>query len=222
MFIGHFAVGFAAKKLAPKTSLGTLFISAQFIDLLWPILLLLGIEHARIEPGNTVLTPLDFYDYPWSHSLLMVTVWAVLLGFVYFKFSKYQRGALIVGSGVLSHWFLDLIVHRPDLPLYPYGTQLLGFSIWNSPLVAITLELLIFALGVTIYLRGTKAQNPAGKYGLLVMIFLFLGIWAGNFMGPPPPNMTALAVVGNAQWLFVWMAYWVDRQRLANTTSKAP
>ncbi len=217
MFIGHFAVGFAAKKFAPKTSLGTLFLSAQFLDLLWPILLIFNFEHVRIEPGNTVLTPLDFYDYPWSHSLLMVLVWAFLFGLTYYRFKKYLRGALAVVVGVLSHWVLDLFVHRPDLPIYPFGEQKYGFGLWDTPVVAIALELVIFIISVWFYVGATDPKDRSGKYGMIFLIALLVAIWAGNFMGPPPPNTTALAIVGNAQWLFVLMGYWVDRHR--NITS---
>jgi hypothetical protein len=84
MFIGHFGVAFAAKKVAPQTSLGTLILAAQFLDFLWPLFLLLGIEQVRIAPGITRVSPLDFTDYPISHSLLMATVWAVVFSGVYY------------------------------------------------------------------------------------------------------------------------------------------
>lgn len=215
MFIGHFAVGFAAKKFAPKTSLGTLFASAQLLDLIWPMLLLLHLERVRIDPGNTALTPLDFYDYPWSHSLFMAIIWSFIFGVGYFQFKKYRRGALAVGIGVLSHWVLDLLVHRPDLPISPFGEKKLGFALWNSPFAATVLESVVFALGLLLYFRCTQAKDRVGKYGLASLVILLIGIWIGNLVGPPPPSLTALAVVGNAQWLFVWMAYWIDRHRTA-------
>ena len=119
MFIGHFAVALGAKKAAPKVSLGTLIMAAQFVDLLWPIFLLLGIEHVRINPGDTAYTPLDFYDYPVSHSLLTGIGWAIVFGAVYYAIRRSARNAWILAACVLSHWLLDLIVHRPDLPLVP-------------------------------------------------------------------------------------------------------
>ena len=123
MFIGHFGGALAAKKAAPRTSLGTLILAAQFIDLLWPIFLLLGLEHVRIAPGITKVSPFDFYDYPISHSLLMVVVWSVVLGGLYYAFRQYPRGAWIIALAVLSHWVLDFIVHWPDLPLWPGGPR---------------------------------------------------------------------------------------------------
>ncbi|MCB0769938.1 MAG: hypothetical protein KDC00_05985 [Flavobacteriales bacterium] len=118
MFIGHFAVGFAAKRWAPALSLGVLFIAAQFLGLLWPVLLMLGVEHAEIVPGITALTPLDFQHYPISHSLVAVIGWSVLIGVVALLFKLPRHLALLLGALVLSHWLLDLLVHRPDLPLF--------------------------------------------------------------------------------------------------------
>src|SRR4051812_26563634 len=114
MFIGHFALGFAAKRVAPRVSLGTLLLSVGFLDVLWPVFLLLGWEHVRIDPGNTAVTPLDFHDYPISHSLLAATGWALLFGGVYFLLRRSRRESIILAVGVLSHWVLDFFSHRPD------------------------------------------------------------------------------------------------------------
>src|SRR5437588_9872370 len=116
MFIGHFAVGFAAKKYAQRTPLVLLLAAPLFADLLWPIFLLLGWEHVRIDPGNTRFTPLDFYDYPISHSLVAAIGWSVLFGGIYFTVRRRASVAVLLGAGVLSHWGLDFLVHRPDLP----------------------------------------------------------------------------------------------------------
>ncbi|MGB5848714.1 MAG: hypothetical protein WBH40_09520, partial [Ignavibacteriaceae bacterium] len=106
MFIGHFGVGFAAKKFVKKTSLGTLFLATQFIDLLWPFFVIFGIEKVAIDPGNTAFTPLDFIYYPFSHSLLGVLIWAILFGVVYYFIIKDLKTSLILGILVLSHWIL--------------------------------------------------------------------------------------------------------------------
>ncbi len=121
MFLGHYAVAFAAKKVNPKPSLGTLFLAAQWLDLLWPLLLLMGYESVTIEPGNTDFTPLNFVHYPVSHSLLFALCWSVLFGLVYYIFKKNGKAALLIGALVLSHWVLDWITHRPDLPLSPFS-----------------------------------------------------------------------------------------------------
>lgn len=213
MFIGHFGVGFGAKSADRKISLGTLFLAAQFLDLLWPTFLLIGIETVRIDPGNTKMTPLDFTSYPFTHSLLMVCIWGLLFGGVFWLFKKNLRGAVVLGMCVISHWLLDLFVHRPDLPLYPGDSPMLGFGLWNSIIGSTILEGLIFAVGVWLYLRATVAKNRAGLWGFWGLVGFLVLIHLGNIFGPPPPNVTAIAWAGQLQWLFVIWAYWVDRNR---------
>src|SRR3954470_23167036 len=129
MFIGHFAVGFASKRAAPDTNLGILMLAPLFLDLLWPIFLLLGIESVRIDPGNTAVTPLDLHDYPWSHSLLMSLVWSALAGGAVWAAVRQFRPALVIAAGVFSHWVLDFVTHRPDMPLYPGSETYLGLGL---------------------------------------------------------------------------------------------
>jgi len=215
MFIGHFGVGLAGKRVGPRVSLGTWFLAAQFVDLLWPILLLLGIEHARIDPGNTRVTPLEFFDYPISHSLLMSIVWGAAFGLVYRWFRKSDvRTAFWLGLAVVSHWFLDLIVHRPDLPMVPWsGTRHLGFGLWNSLPATVLVEGAVFLGGLILYLRATRADDRVGRWGLWGLVALLVSIWVGNLFGKAPPNVEVLAWVGNAQWLLVLFGYWVDLHR---------
>ena len=213
MFIGHFGIGFGAKAAAPKVSLGTLFLAAQFLDLLWPTLLMLGIERGNIRSGGTRYPPLDFVYYPFSHSLLAVLIWAVLFAAVYFAIRRSRIGAVVLGLAVISHWLLDLIVHYPDLPLYPGESPLLGFALWSSPMLEMTLELSIFALGVWLYLRTTRAIDITGKWSLWSLVVFLVAIQVGNAFGSPPPSVTALAWVGQAQWLLVAWGYWVDKHR---------
>ncbi|WP_224962371.1 metal-dependent hydrolase [Geomonas subterranea] len=215
MFIGHFAVGLGAKAAAPKTSLGTLFLASQFVDLLWPTLLLLGFERVHIAPGITSVTPLDFEWYPISHSLLAVTGWAVLVALVYQAARKYPPGAIVLGLAVLSHWFLDLVVHRPDLPLVPGGSMKVGMNLWNSLAGTFIVEMGLFAVGLVLYLRKTNARDAVGRWGLWALIVLLMGIYLGNLFGPPPPSVAAIAWVGQSQWLLVLWGYWVDRHRTA-------
>src|SRR6185436_7872623 len=119
MFVGHFAVGLASKRLAPRSSEGVLLLAPLFLDVIWPVFLATGLESVRIDPGNTAFTPLDLHDYPWSHSLVMSLVWSVLFGLGYYAFSRYRRGAVVIGLGVFSHWVFDFVTHRPDMPLWP-------------------------------------------------------------------------------------------------------
>jgi hypothetical protein len=213
MFIGHFGVALAAKKAAPRTSLGTLILSAQFADFLWPIFLLLGIEHVRIAPGITKVSPLDFTDYPISHSLLMVMVWAVLCGGIYYALRHYKRGAVVVAAAVLSHWVLDFIVHRPDLPLRPGGAARVGLGLWNSLPASITAEVLFFGAGVWIYLRCTRASDNVGRYGFWAFIgFLFFG-WLSTLFAGAPPNLASIAWGGMAMSLTAIWGWWADKHR---------
>jgi membrane-bound metal-dependent hydrolase YbcI (DUF457 family) len=213
MFLGHFALGFAAKTAAPRVSLGTLFLGAQLIDLLWPTFLLLGWERVRIEPGATAVTPLVFEHYPYTHSLLAVLLWALLLGGLHWAWRRDRRAAALLGLLVLSHWLLDAVVHRPDLPLLPWGETMAGLRLWFSRPLTLALEVPLFALGVWLYVRATRARDAAGRWGLAALV-LFLGIvYAGNLWGEPPPSVQAIAWVGQLQWLLVVWGWWVDRHR---------
>ncbi|MBU0676452.1 MAG: hypothetical protein KJ950_17590 [Proteobacteria bacterium] len=213
MFIGHFGVGFGAKSVAPKISLGTLFVAAQFIDLLWPTLLLLGVERVRIVPGATVVTPLLFEQYPISHSLLAVAGWALLVGLISLVLWRQPRRAFVLGALVISHWGLDAIVHRPDLPLYPGSEILIGMKAWSSLPLTLAIEVPIFALGVWLYGRVTRPDDAIGKWGFRWLV-IFMGIvYGGNLFGPPPPSTTAIAWSGQLQWLLVLWGYWIDSHR---------
>ena len=159
MFIGHFAAGMAGKKVEPSVSLGTLIFAAQFLDLLWPTLLLLDLEHVVIAPGVSAVTPLEFTHYPISHSLLIVLLWGLLFSGVYRLLTKNTRGALLVGALVVSHWLLDLIVHIPDLPLYPGDAPHWGLGLWNYPVVTLIVEGSIFAAGLMLYVRAKKSAG---------------------------------------------------------------
>ncbi|PKL84339.1 MAG: hypothetical protein CVV24_00585 [Ignavibacteriae bacterium HGW-Ignavibacteriae-3] len=215
MFIGHFGTGLAAKKLDKKISLGTLFLAAQFIDLLCPVFLLLGIEHVKIEPGNTAFTPLDFVSYPYTHSFLGVLVWSVLFGFVYFLYKKNIKSSLLLAAIVMSHWILDLITHRPDLPVLPGSDLKVGLGLWNSVILTIIIEGSIFAAGSYLYLSVTKSGSKKGRYGIWALL-IFLGvIYFVNIFGSPPPSETAIAIAGLFMWLFVFWGYWIDRNREA-------
>ena len=215
MFLGHFGIGFGAKAAAPRVSLGTLFLAAQFVDLLWPTLLLIGLEKVVIAPGNTRVTPLDFTDYPITHSLLLSLVWAVLFGAAYYLLRKYPKGAWVCGAAVISHWVLDLLTHRPDLPLLPGGATRVGLGLWNSLPATLIVELGIFAIGVWLYTRSTRPLDRTGTIALGALVGFLLVIYFGNLFGPPPPNVTALAWVGQTQWLLVIWAFWIDRHRAA-------
>jgi hypothetical protein len=213
MFIGHYAVALAAKKAAPRTSLGTLVMAAQLVDLLWPVLLLLGLEHVRIDPGNTAVTPLDFYDYPITHSLAGGVLWSLLLGILYLVFRRDRRGAVVVGACVLSHWILDFLTHRPDLPLWFTGSARAGAGLWNSFAGTLVVESVMFAAGVALYVGTTRGKDRTGLYAFWSLIAVLYALYCGNLFGPPPPGAEVIAIAGNAAWLFVLWAYWADSHR---------
>ena len=213
MFIGHFAVGMAAKQIKPTLSLGTLFLAAQFLDLLWPTLLLLGIEHVTIAPGISKMTPLDFVDYPISHSLLVVIFWSLLFGVGFFLFTKNRTGALILASLVLSHWLLDLVVHIPDLPLYPGASPKVGLGMWNSPFLTLLIEGVIFIAGLVSYLHIKKKQEQPVTWKFWSLVAFLIIVYLMNFIGPPPPNVYMIALAGQLQWLFVIWGWWADKQK---------
>lgn len=212
MFIGHFGVGFGAKAAAPRVSLGTLLLAAQFLDLLWPIFVLLGIESVRIDPGNTAFTPLDFVSYPLTHSLLAAVGWGVLLGCAYALHRRWLRGAVVVAAAVVSHWVLDWVSHRPDLPLIPGGTKV-GLGLWNSVAATVAVESLIFVAGIALYLRATRARDNVGLWALWSLVATLVIAYVRNMVGPPPPSANAVGWVTLSMWLFVPWGYWIDRHR---------
>ena len=213
MFIGHFGVGFAAKRLAPRASLGALFLAAQFVDLLWPTLLLAGLERVAIAPGITAVTPLDFQHYPISHSLLAVACWALFVGGIHFAIRGFWREGLVMAVLVLSHWGLDAVVHRPDLPLTPFGDERVGLGLWNSLPLTLLVEMPTFILGCWLYARATRARDAAGRWGFWLLAAFLLAIQAANLAGKPPPSVEAIAWAGQAQWLIVLWGFWLDRHR---------
>ncbi|MEP6593448.1 MAG: hypothetical protein ABJC51_07140, partial [Acidobacteriota bacterium] len=214
MFVGHFAVGFGAKRAAPAASLGTLFLACQFADLVWPNLVLLGIERVAIDPGNTAVTPLDFISYPYSHSLVALGLWGVLVAVAYHLMRRGPASAaLTVGVVVVSHWVLDWIAHRADMPLTISGTTRVGLGLWNSVPGTVAVELSTLAVGLWLYVTTTRARDRIGRIALWSLVAFLLVVNAANMFGPPPPGPAAVAWAGQAIWLLVLWGYWIDRHR---------
>lgn len=215
MFIGHYALAFGAKKVAPSVSLGTAFLACQFADLLWPTLVMLGIEVVEVDPGNTLVTPLNFVRYPYSHSFVMLVVWAGLFALAYRAVRGWNGAAIATVAGlVFSHFILDVITHRPDLPITIHGSRRLGFGLWNHPGTTLAVELTLFITGTAIYASVTRARDRAGRIGFLSLIAVLAAIYFAALYGPPPPSAAAVAGAAQLSWLFVIWAYWVDRHRL--------
>jgi len=214
MFIGHYAVALAAKKAEPAISLGTLFMAVQLADLVWPVLVLAGIERFEIHPGITAFTPLDFIHYPYSHSLMALGLWGALFGVTYMLARKASlRAALVLAALVVSHWLLDFIAHRPDMPLTLWDSGRVGLGLWNSIPATVAVEALMFATGIWIYARATRPIDRTGTWAFAGLVaFLSIG-YVANFMGPPPPSVAIVAWSANLLWLVVAWGYWIDRHR---------
>jgi membrane-bound metal-dependent hydrolase YbcI (DUF457 family) len=215
MFLGHIAVGFAGKRVAPKTSLGTLLLAPLFLDALWPIFLATGLERARVAPGATLVTPLDFEHYPWSHSLVMTLVWAAFFALAYRALKGSGRAAAWLAAAVLSHWIFDAVVHRPDLPLAPWLDTRVGFGLWNHRLATAAVELGLLALGLGIWLRSFRPRDRWGWIALSSLVVFLLAIFAGVLAGSPPPNMTAVIVSAFGLYILIPWAVWLDRHSRA-------
>ena len=213
MFIGHFAVGLASKRVAPKTSAGVLLMAPLFLDLIWPVFLIAGIETVRIDPGNTAFTPLDLHDYPWSHSLVMSLVWSALVAGTYAAATRYTRGAIVLGLGVFSHWLFDFFTHRPDLPLFPGSATSVGLGLWNSRPATLLVESAIFAAGIWIYTRATRPRDRTGRWSLVALVVFLIVVYLSAAFGPPPPNPRVLAAMGLLSWIFIPWGWWMDRHR---------
>ena len=214
MFIGHFAVGLASKRLAPRTSLVWLLAAPLFLDLLWPLFLVTGLEHASLIPdAPTPFLVLGLDDYPWSHSLVMALVWSVALGLLCLLATRDRRGAAVVGAGVFSHWLLDLLTHRPDMPLAPGGGVELGLGLWYSVVGTVATEAALFIVGVVLYLGVTRARGLGGKLSIGTLVAFLAIAYAGSIFGPPPPSIDAVRTVGLSSWLIIPWAWWIERTR---------
>jgi membrane-bound metal-dependent hydrolase YbcI (DUF457 family) len=213
VFLGHYAVALAAKRVAPKTSLGTLCFAAQLADLLWPVLLLVGWERVRIVGGPNPFLIFAFDSYPISHSLVTLVAWALVLGVGYRVRTGYATGAVVLGACVTSHWVLDVVTHRPDLPLYP-GGPVVGLGLWNSPAATVLVEGLMFVAGAASYVTATRARSGGGRYGFWGLIALLVLSSVGGLFAGPPPSVRAVAIGAIVfGWLFVGWAAWVDGRR---------
>ncbi|MGE5926127.1 MAG: metal-dependent hydrolase [Gemmatimonadota bacterium] len=210
MFLGHFAVAMAAKRAGPAMSLGTLFAAAQWPDLLWPVLLLLGVERVSVAPGDTAFTPLRFDAYPVSHSLVATLGWAMAGGLLWWLLRRDGRGAGLVAGLVMSHWLLDALTHRPDLQLAPWNDARVGLGLWNSVPATMALELLLFAAGVWGWLRvaGVRPRRRVAAWSLVAFLLV---IYLMNVFGSPPPSAAAVAWVTLSMWLLVAWAWAADR-----------
>jgi membrane-bound metal-dependent hydrolase YbcI (DUF457 family) len=215
MVLGHYGLALAARRLTPRTSLGTLVFAAQWLDELWPILVVAGVERVSVLANPVGANTLDFEYYPFSHGLFAAIVWSLLIGGLYYASRRERRSATIVGLLVLSHWILDFPMHMPDLPLWPGSSTRVGLGAWRSIPLTITLELIVFVPGLVIYLRSTRARDRVGAWALWAMVLVLAAIYFSSFVTPAPSSGRAVGWSALGLWLFVPWSYWIDRHRVA-------
>ena len=223
MFVGHYGPSFAIRAVRPELPLWLTFLAAQLVDIAWAVFVLTGVEKVRIVPGITAASPLDLYYMPYTHGLFMAVAWGLVAGLVCKALFRWPGWSLAawVAAAVLSHWLLDLLVHRPDLPLYGDSMKV-GLGLWNVPAVALALELIALFGGLWLYLQRTTARNAAGRYGPVVFVVTMLVIQLATSAGPPPPSTAALAWSALGAYLgFALVAGWIDRQRSTIAVSSA-
>jgi hypothetical protein len=191
MFVGHYGISYASKRAAPALPLWVLFLAVQWLDVVWSPLVLLGIEKVRIVPGFTATNPLDLYYMPYTHSLVAALVWSAAILLIYklvVRSADAWRNAIILGLAVFSHWVLDLIVHRADLPLYGNSAKV-GFGLWDHRALAFGAEAAVLFGGMWLYLRTA----PVRRLPMVVFGLVMLGVQAYIFFGPPPASSSAIA-----------------------------
>ena len=218
MFLGHFGVALALKRAEPKVSLGTLFVAAQLVDLLWGVFLLTGWERVRIDPGFTPVTPLQFIEYPITHSLVGAVAWALVGAAAYYSWptrdtSRHWQASAIVGAAVFSHFWLDVLVHVPDLTIAGEGTPALGLGLWRSVSATVAAELLVFGAGIAVYVVWRSRRHRVRPGRLTGLVVVLVALYLASLFGPPPPDATTIAVADIVGLLLLAaFAAWVDRR----------
>ncbi len=221
MFIGHYAAAFTLKSVEKKASLGMLFIAVQLVDYLFFAFVPFGIEKFRLVENYTAINHFDLYFYPYTHGLLASFLWAGLIYVMWaslpiFKNMGNGRVALAMALAVLSHWFVDLIVHTPDLPLLGDNSPKVGLGLWHSFMGTILLEVALLIGGLLLYLRATKGTAAMGKYAMIIFVVIMICLYMMVVTAPFDPNATAttMSVTSIAVFsIFAAAAFWLDRYR---------
>ncbi len=218
MFVGHYAASLALKRFETRASLGFLFLAVQFVDILFFPLVVLGLERINLIENYTQSTHFELEYMPYTHSLVASFLWAGL-AYVLFRLLRKGEGkrsiALVMALAVLSHWFLDLIVHTPDLPLLGDTSLKLGLGLWHNAMATYVLEAVLLLIGLWLYLGSTTATSPIGKYGTTVFVSFLLLVNMSNLFGPPMGDSKVALVLSAliAYFLFAGVAFWLDSKR---------
>jgi hypothetical protein len=207
MFIGHFAVGIAGRRLTPRTGLGWWMASGMFLDMVWPVLVLLGLEHVQIVQSSNSFLTLEFTSYPISHSLIGAAAWAAIFAGVYRLVKRRSDGALLLAGGVLSHWVLDVVSHLPDMPVLPGGPYI-GLGLWKSSALTLVTESAMFFAAIAFYVRRGRP-----RLSFWVLVALLYVLYLVSAFSPPPPSVAAVAWTAIVAWVFIPWAWWADRPR---------
>ena len=213
MFVGHFGVAFVAKRAEPSLSLGTLVLAAMLADLLWTVFMMVGVEQVAFKPGMGAVNYFDAVNIAMSHSLLMDAIWAAVFAAVYYSSRHRSRAAWILFAAVLSHWVLDVVSHRPDMPLAPGVPLFFGWGLWTSVPATLVVEGGFWLIAVVLYARAARPEHRVGIFAFWIGVALLTLLWHNNIAGPPPPPRTApLGSLIVFSLALAW-AYWVDRLR---------
>jgi hypothetical protein len=210
LLVGHVAVGFLAKRVAPGVSLGTLVLAALLPDLLWCAFMIAGLEGVEmIKPGTTLMNSTVVSRMDWSHSLAS----GALLGGAFVIFRRNRTGAWVLFAAVLSHWLLDFASHNPDMALAP-GTKLhLGLGLWNSIPETLAIEGALWLLALVLFVKASHSANRAALYVLWIVAALLTAAWYNNIAGPPPDTSR----MGISSLIFFALvtgwAYWMNQLR---------
>jgi hypothetical protein len=193
MLAGHYSAALLAKSLEPRLPLWLLAIAAQLVDVLWACFVLLGIEHMRIDP-SLASNPLDLYDMPYTHSLVGALAWSGLAALaVFFAWGRSAFAALVAGGVVASHWLLDFLVHRRDLPIWDRSVKY-GLGLWDHPVIAFLLEAGLLAVTCWLLLRSGTLP-AAAKRDVVLLVVGLLAMQLFFTLGPPPFSPPAVAVL---------------------------
>jgi uncharacterized membrane protein len=215
MLVGHCAVALAGKRAEPTVSLGTLMAAAVLADLLGFVFILVGLEHWTIKPGNAGIYAVDLDSIAWSHGLLPNILWAALFAGGYFLWRRHAPAAWILFAAVLSHWVLDFVSHRADMPITPGLTARFGLGLWTSVPATLVIEGLLWVIAIAVYIRATRSIKRAGIYVFWVMIAFLTLSWVNNIAATPPAGSLTAAAIASLSFftLLVAWAYWMDRVR---------
>ena len=222
MLVGHHAVAYVAKRITPRVPLGVLLAAALFPDLLVSVDQLTGVEHARSTPGITAFSSLDGYDIAISHSLATSVFWSLLVGFAYFWWRRNRRGAIVVSVAIFSHWVLDVVSHRPELPLAPSVPVYFGFGLWNSVPMTLAVEGTLWVWSIALYVRATRPTSRGGTIGLVPLIGIPTIGWIRTpFMSFTAGDISAAVLIALLvlQTGLCVLATWVDRRRSCHVES---